>query len=117
VQTALEAAELLAKHGINIEVVNARFCKPLDNEFVIDLCNRHDRVVTLEDHAQIGGFGSTVLECIAQHGEVRATVQVMGVPDDIFEHMSRAQIIEHVGLTPKHVAQRFRVGKDVVVST
>lgn len=117
VQTALEAADLLAKQGINIEVVNARFCKPLDNEFVIDLCNRHDRVVTLEDHTQIGGFGSTVLECVAQHGEVRATVQVMGVPDDIFEHMSRAQIIEHVGLTAKHVAQRFRVAKDVIVNT
>jgi len=41
----------------------------------------------------------------------------MGVPDDIFEHMSRAQIIEHVGLTAKHVAQRFRVEKDVVANT
>jgi 1-deoxy-D-xylulose-5-phosphate synthase len=117
VKTALEAAELLAKQGINIEVVNARFCKPLDEDFVIDLCNRHDRVITLEDHAQVGGFGSTVLECVAQHGEVRATVQVMGVPDEIFEHMSRAQIIDHVGLTAKHVAQRFRVGRDVVVNT
>ncbi|MGK0302740.1 MAG: 1-deoxy-D-xylulose-5-phosphate synthase [Planctomycetota bacterium] len=117
VQTALEAADLLAKQGVNIEVVNARFCKPLDEQFVIDLCNRHDRVVTLEDHTQIGGFGSTVLECVAQHGEVRAHVQVMGVPDDIFEHMSRAQIIEHVGLTARHVAQRFRVRKDVVVNT
>lgn len=115
VQTALAAAEILAKHGIHIEVVNARFCKPIDESLVVELCNRHDRVVTIEDHTQIGGFGSAVLECLAQHDPVRAKVQVMGVPDDIFEHMSRDQIVEHCGLTAKHVAQRFRVGKDVAV--
>lgn len=117
VQTALEAAELLAQQGIHIEVVNARFCKPLDESFVIDLCGRHDRIVTLEDHSQVGGFGSTVLECVAAHGETRAQVQVMGVPDGIFEHMSRAQIVDHCGLTAKHVAQRFCVDKNVVVSS
>ena len=117
VQTALEAADLLAQQGIQIEVVNARFCKPLDESFVIDLCSRHDRVVTLEDHTQVGGFGSTVLECVAAHGAVRAQVQVMGVPDGIFEHMSRAQIVDHCGITAKHVAQRFRVDKNVVVSS
>lgn len=115
VQTALEAAAILAKNGINIEVVNARFCKPLDEEFTVALCNRHDRVVTLEDHSQVGGFGSSVLECIAKQAGVRAKVQVMGVPDDIFEHMSRNQIIEHCGLTAKHVAQRFRVSQNAVV--
>ena len=117
VQTALEAAAMLAKNGINIEVVNARFCKPLDEEFTVALCNRHDRVVTLEDHSQVGGFGSSVLECLAKHGDVRAKVQVMGVPDDIFEHMSRNQVIDHCGLTAKHVAQRFRVKQDAVVTS
>jgi len=115
VQTALEAAEMLAKSGVEIEVVNARFCKPLDEEFTVDLCSRHERVVTLEDHSQVGGFGSSVLECLARHGGARARVQVMGVPDDIFEHMSRNQIIDHCGLSARHVAQRFRVSEDVVI--
>ena len=61
VQTALEAAALLAEDGVHVEVVNARFCKPLDEAFVVDLCNRHDRVVTLEDHVTVGGFGSAVI--------------------------------------------------------
>ena len=65
-----------------MEVVNARFCKPLDEEFVVDLCNRHDCVVTLEDHVTVGGFGSAVLECVAANAPVRAQVQVMGVPDE-----------------------------------
>lgn len=107
VQTALEAASLLAKQGVHIEVVNARFCKPLDEQGVLSLCDRHDRVVTLEDHSHIGGFGSAVVECVARHGPVRAHVQIMGVVDEVLEHMSRNQIVEQVGLTAQHVAARF----------
>ncbi len=107
VQTALEAAALLDKRGVHIEVVNARFCKPLDCQGVLALADRHDRVVTLEDHTVHGGFGSAVLECIAAHGPVRAQVQVMGVPDEILEHMSRKQVLEHCGLLTEHVVARF----------
>ncbi|MBL8732449.1 MAG: 1-deoxy-D-xylulose-5-phosphate synthase [Planctomycetes bacterium] len=116
VQTALEAAALLDKRGVHIEVVNARFCKPLDEQGVLALCDRHDRVVTLEDHVRVGGFGSAVLECLAANGPVRAQVQVMGVPDEILDHMSRHQILEHCGLTAAHVAERFLVGRDASVS-
>jgi 1-deoxy-D-xylulose-5-phosphate synthase len=111
VQTALEAAALLDKKGVHIEVVNARFCKPLDDQGVLALCDRHDRVVTLEDHTQVGGFGSAVLECVAAHGPVRAQVQIMGVPDELLEHMSRNQVLEHCGLTASHVAARFLAEK------
>jgi 1-deoxy-D-xylulose-5-phosphate synthase len=104
VQVALEAAALLDKKGVRVEVVNGRFAKPLDEQGVLALCDRHDRVVTLEDHSRVGGFGSAVLECLAQHGPVRAQVQVMGVCDDILEHMSRAQVMEHCGLTAQHVS-------------
>ena len=92
VQPALEAAALLEKQGIHVEVVNARFCKPLDEQGILALADRHDRVITLEDHSVRGGFGSAVLECIAEHGPVRAQFQVMGVPDEILEHMSRKQV-------------------------
>lgn len=111
VQTALEAAALLEKRGIHIEVVNARFCKPLDEQGVLALCDRHDRVVTLEDHSRVGGFGSAVLECVAAHGPVRAQVQVMGVPDELLEHMSRAQVLDYCGLTAQHVVERFLAEK------
>jgi 1-deoxy-D-xylulose-5-phosphate synthase len=107
VQTALEAAALLDKQGIRIEVVNARFCKPLDRDCILALADRHDRVVTLEDHSIHGGFGSAVLECIAAHGPVRAQFHVMGVPDEILEHMSRKQVLDHCGLSAEHVVARF----------
>jgi len=107
VQTALEAASLLDKRGIHIEVSNGRFAKPLDEEGIAALCDRHDRVVTLEDHSLHGGFGCAVLECVARHGPVRAQVQVMAVPDEILEHMSRNQVLEQCGLTAQHVVERF----------
>lgn len=107
VQTALEAAALLDKRGIHIEVVNARFCKPIDTAGVLALADRHDRIVTLEDHSIHGGFGSAVLECISAHGPVRAQVQVMGVPDEILEHMSRKQVLDYCGLSTEHVVARF----------
>jgi 1-deoxy-D-xylulose-5-phosphate synthase len=111
VQTALEAAALLEKRGLRIEVVNARFCKPLDEDGVLALCDRHDRVITLEDHSRVGGFGSTVLECVAARGPVRAQVQVMGVPDEILDHMSRKQVVEYCGLSAQHVVDRFLAGQ------
>ncbi len=107
VQPAMEAAALLDKQGIHIEVVNARFCKPLDEQGVLALADRHDRVITLEDHSIRGGFGSAVLECIAEHGPVRAQFQVMGVPDEILEHMSRKQVLEYCGLSTEHIVARF----------
>src|SRR5690606_14889191 len=107
VQTALEAAEILDKKGIAIEVVNARFVKPLDRAGVLALCDRHDRVVTLEDHAVMGGFGSAVLEAVASAGPVRAQVQVMGLPDRFLEHASRAESLKDCGLDAASVAARF----------
>jgi 1-deoxy-D-xylulose-5-phosphate synthase len=107
VQTALEAAAVLDRRGVHVEVVNGRFCKPIDTAGVLALADRHDRVVTLEDHSIHGGFGSAVLECIAAHGPVRAQFHVMGVPDEILEHMSRNQVLEHCGLLADNVVARF----------
>ncbi len=107
VQTALEASVLLERRGVAIEVVNARFAKPLDEAGILALADRHDKIVTLEDHAVMGGFGSAVLELAAQHGPVRAQFQLMGAPDRFFEHQSRKEMIEEAGLDAVSVAARF----------
>lgn len=106
-KTALEAARLLEARGVSVEVVNARFVKPLDQEGVVALANRHDLLITLEDHAVMGGFGSTVLEALAAHGPVRARVQLMGVADKFLEHASREELLAELGLDAESVAQRF----------
>ena len=115
VQTALEAAELLAQKGVSIEVVNARFCKPLDAQGVIALAERHDLVVTLEDHSVVGGFGSAVLEALAAHGPVRAQIQILGVPDRFLLHAGRGETLKELGLDAPAVAARFLSNQTVRV--
>ena len=107
VETAVAAAELLSERDIHIEVINARFCKPLDRDGILALADRHDTVFTLEDHAVMGGFGSAVLELIAAEGPVRAHFQVLGVPDRFIPHASRAEAFADLGLDAKSVAARF----------
>ena len=107
VETAVEASEILRAQGIHIEVVNARFCKPLDRDGILGLCDRHDMVVTLEDHAMMGGFGSSVLELAAAEGPVRARIQCLGVPDRFIAHASRREMYADLGLDAKSVAARL----------
>ncbi len=82
---ALEAAGSLAEMGISAAVLNARFAKPLDRDRIAALATRCGRVVTVEEGALLGGFGSAVLEALAEAG-VRAEVRSLGVPDRLVEH-------------------------------
>ncbi len=66
VYPALEAAEGLEKLGINAAVINPRFIKPLDNELIGHWANKTGRVVTVEDNVKKGGFGSAVLQMLAE---------------------------------------------------
>ena len=63
----------------------------------------------------MGGFGSAVLECVAQHGPVRARIQLMAVPDLQLEHASRKQVLEEVGLDTESVVARFMSSKAATV--
>ena len=88
VQTALHISYGLAKAGISCCVVNIRFVKPLDTDLIHDLARRVNLLVTLEEHAVHGGFGSAVLESL-QCASIRCSVTTMGIPDEFGpEHKS-----------------------------
>lgn len=89
---SMKAADLLAKDGINAEVVNMRFAKPLDNERIDDICKRFGYILTVEDHVIHGGFGSAVLEAIAQTEYNNLRVMVHGIPDEFIEHGTPAEL-------------------------
>ena len=98
---ALEAAARLDAQGVQATVVNARFAKPLDEELILELAARTGRIVTVEEHALAGGFGSAVLELLAQRGlSGSARVERIGLPDAFVEHGSPAQLLAKYGLTP-----------------
>jgi 1-deoxy-D-xylulose-5-phosphate synthase len=85
VPAALEAAERLADAGLDAAVVDARFAKPLDGSLLASVAQRCGRVVTIEDHALAGGFGSAVLELLAVRVP-EARVVRLGLPDRFVEH-------------------------------
>jgi 1-deoxy-D-xylulose-5-phosphate synthase len=101
---ALEAAELLAAEGEVPTVVDARFVKPLDAELLGRLAADHRRLVTIEENALAGGFGSAVLELVGSSVEVVR----LGIPDAFVPHGDRARLLRDVGLVPQAVAAAAR---------
>jgi 1-deoxy-D-xylulose-5-phosphate synthase len=107
VQLSLEAADLLERHDLEVTVADARFAKPLDDDLVAGLVADHDLLVTIEDNVLHGGFGSTVLESLADRdlaGEAR--VLRLGLPDRYVTHGKPAFLREEVGLDPESIADR-----------
>ncbi|MFZ5756901.1 MAG: 1-deoxy-D-xylulose-5-phosphate synthase [Pseudomonadota bacterium] len=90
--TASKVAETL-----DATLADMRFVKPLDDALVIDLARSHGLLVTLEDHAVMGGAGSAVNECLAQAG-LAVPVLNLGIPDRFIEHASRAEMLAECGL-------------------
>jgi 1-deoxy-D-xylulose-5-phosphate synthase len=103
VAPALSAAELLARRGIEVAVVNARFIKPLDEDLLCELAERCGRLVTVEENAVSGGFGSAVQEMLQRRGLV-VPVLSLGVPDRFIEHGRREQLLAEIGLDPDGLA-------------
>ena len=101
---AREAADLVAEGlGTRPTVVNARFAKPIDAALMRELAGRHELIVTIEDHAQMGGFGTAVLECL---DDAPVRVLRVGIPDRFIDHGKREILLEDAGLTAPQIAAR-----------
>ena len=98
VYPALEASQDLDKDGINAEVVNARFVKPLDEKMLLSVLKRFDRIISVEENALSGGFGSAVMEFAEAHDVTKPVIKRMGIPDQFIEHGSRGQLLGDLGL-------------------
>lgn len=86
VQTALEAAARLEQQSIQAAVLNARFVKPLDQDLILDWAQRIGRVITIEDNALQGGFGSAVLEMFQENGFQPPSFTRLGLQDAFIPH-------------------------------
>lgn len=99
VYPAVEAANNLAKDGIDATVINARFVKPLDDELILSMAKRSGLIVTVEDAYLAAGFGSAVLEMLEEN-DISDKIKVvrMGVPDEIVTHGDPKLLMAHYGL-------------------
>lgn len=104
VYPAMEAAEILKGRGIRAAVVNARFVKPLDRELILGWARRTGHLVTVEENALQGGFGSAVLELLEEERVTGVKVKRIGIPDRYIEQGTQTQLRKDLGLDAEGIA-------------
>jgi 1-deoxy-D-xylulose-5-phosphate synthase len=107
VAAALAAAETLEREGISLAVVDPRFLKPLDRKLLTGEAQRTGMVVTVEENVLPGGFGSAVLELLADEG-LPARVLRLGLPDAFIEQGSQEELRARYGLDAAGLAGSIR---------
>ena len=107
VGAAMDAAETLAGHGISCGVVNPIFVKPLDVDLLLDEARRTRRILTVEENVLAGGFGSAVLEALAEAGLEDVVVHRIGMPDSFIEHGTAADQRRQLHLDAEGIAQEI----------
>jgi 1-deoxy-D-xylulose-5-phosphate synthase len=104
----LEASEQLRKEGMDVGVINARFVKPLDQDLIGRALRTAPFVVTVEEAALMGGFGSAVLEFANQAHIDTQHVKRLGIPDRFVEHGDRTELLADLGLDQVGIAAACR---------
>jgi len=94
----VEAASRLRDEGLDVGVINARFLKPLDTETILKAIDECGFVITIEEAALAGGFGSAVLEAAADAGIDTSGIRRLGIPDQFIEHGERDELLADMGL-------------------
>jgi 1-deoxy-D-xylulose-5-phosphate synthase len=108
VYEALNALTKLDQAAEAVAVYDARFAKPVDIDLVSELLEQGTAILTIEDHALIGGFGSSLLEaCNALRLDTRSIYRI-GMPERWIYQSSRASQLAEVGLDAEHIAERMR---------
>ncbi|UII54796.1 1-deoxy-D-xylulose-5-phosphate synthase [Cytobacillus spongiae] len=105
---AMEAAVALEKQGISVQVVNARFIKPLDEKMITELLAMGMPILTIEEAVLQGGFGSAVIEFAHDKGYHHAEIDRLGIPDHFIEHGSVNELLKEIGLTTEDVIESIQ---------
>lgn len=106
VAESLEAAEMLAKDGINAKVVNIHTIKPLDEELILEAAKETGKVVTVEEHSVIGGLGSAVCEVLSE--KLPTPVLKIGVMDVFGESGPAKELIKKYGLDAESIYAKVK---------
>jgi 1-deoxy-D-xylulose-5-phosphate synthase len=115
-----KAADELAAHGLSATIADARFMKPLDTELILRLARDHEILLTVEEGA-IGGFGSHVMQLLAENGMLDGGLRVraMVLPDVFLDHDTPAAMYGRAGLDAKGIVAKVfeTLGKDYKAET
>lgn len=108
VGTALQAAKKLKNMGIDAEVINARFLRPLDMTTILTSVKKTKHIVTIEDNALVGGFGSSILSLLSINQQWKVQSLCLGWPDHFIQHGDTEELFKLYGLDADSVAERVR---------
>ena len=111
---AVQATAELEKEGMSIAHYDMRFAKPLDEALLHQIFQQFDKIVTVEDGCLQGGFGSAVLEFMADHGYA-SQLKRLGIPDRIVEHGEQLELHHECGFDPAGIAQTVRMMVEAMV--
>jgi len=106
---ALEAADILAEHGLSVTVADARFAKPIDVGLAAQLAAEHQLLVIVEEGVLTGGFGAAVWESLSDAGLSAGGSRILrvGLPDRYVTHGPPKLLHEEVGFTGARIAERI----------
>ncbi len=108
VQEAMDAYDILLKEGIFSTVVNCRFIKPLDADGICKLVRDIPNVITAEENMRQGGFGSSIIEMLADRSINSVRVRRIGIPDRFIEHGTASFLRSKYGLDAQGIAATAR---------
>jgi 1-deoxy-D-xylulose-5-phosphate synthase len=98
VYPALKAARILSKKQVEVNVINCRYVKPLDEKMLRDVAGRYGHIITVEENVLAGGFGSAVLEYLESKGLEGVSLTRLGLPDRFIHHGGRGILLSQLGL-------------------
>jgi 1-deoxy-D-xylulose-5-phosphate synthase len=107
VEYAEKAALILAEDGINCEIVNMRFVKPIDTNRLDEIAHKFDKIVTLEENTLVGGFSSGVLEYFAENN-YKSEILRIGLPDNFVDHGTQKELHALLGIDPKGIVEKVK---------
>jgi 1-deoxy-D-xylulose-5-phosphate synthase len=104
---AAAAIRELRTNGVDPAHYDMRFAKPLDEKLLHEACRKYKKLITVEDGTLKGGFGSAVLEFMADHGYSNEIV-MLGIPDEILEHGTLKELHKEAGYDAAAIAKTVR---------
>lgn len=106
VSECLEAAKLLERQGMSVEVLNFHTIKPLDEKLLLASAEKTGRIVTVEEHSIIGGLGSAVCDVLAE--KLPSRVLKIGVDDTFGESGAASELLEKYGLYAEGISKKIK---------
>ncbi|MDR1518704.1 MAG: transketolase family protein [Planctomycetota bacterium] len=103
---ALQAAELLAKDGVQARVVNIHTVKPIDRALIAKCARETGAMVTFEEHSVLGGLGAAVAEVLGQEAPI--PLEMVGIQDVFAESGDYEKLLEKYGLSPARAVEKAR---------